>query len=140
MAKKKATKEAVPQDPMIHVIQIKRPYADKEIMAYSHNMAEAIAIIADKEAELKEFASKIKDEIAGQEGILRDCAARVNAGYEMTPVECKVTYNKNIATFINKQTGEIVEKREMTPEEQLRLTSEWHDSEQIIRVDNEKDD
>ena len=135
MAKKKETTVKI-VDPMVHVVEVKRPYTDKEIIAYSHNMAEAIRTIAEKEAELKAFASGIKDEIAGQESILNDCAARVNAKYEMISVPCSVKYDGKIATFTNKETGEIVEQRELTEEEQLRLTSGWKDAEQIIREDS----
>jgi len=58
----------------------------------------------------------------------------------MTPVHCTVKYDGKIATFANKETGEIVEKRELTEEEQLRLASQWHDAEEVIRADNEKDE
>jgi hypothetical protein len=54
-------------------------------------------------------------------------------------VQCRVTYDKNVAIFTDKETGEIVEKREMTEEEQLKLTSEWRDAEEVIRADSEKD-
>jgi hypothetical protein len=135
---KKIKEATIIADPMTHIVEVKRPYTDKEIVAYSRIMAEAIKAIAEKGAELKAFASSIKDEIAGQESILNDCAARVNMGYEMTPVTCFVKYDGKIATFTNKETGEIVEQRELTEEEQLRLTSGWKDAEQIIREDSKE--
>lgn len=131
---------AITQDPMTQFIQKKKNYTDKEIMSYSRNMAEALGIIDSIAIELKEFTAQKKDEIEGQETIVNDCAARIRAGYEMIPVECKVTYEGNIATFIEKSTGEIVEKREITEEEQLRLNSNWVDAERVIKEANEKEE
>jgi hypothetical protein len=58
----------------------------------------------------------------------------------MTSVACIVKYSGKIAIFTDKQTGEIIEKRELTEEEQLRLASQWKDAEEIIREDNEKNE
>jgi hypothetical protein len=138
--KKNEEKEITQEPVMTHIIEVKRPYTDKEIMAYSRNMADALSVMGAKGAELKAFASTIKGEIEGQEGILQDCAARVRAGYEMTSVACIVKYSGKIAIFTDKQTGEIIEKRELTEEEQLRLASQWKDAEEIIREDNEKNE
>ena len=138
MAKKNKAVE-VTQDPMTQFIEKKRPYSDQEIMKYSYEMAEAMEVIENKILEQKEFDKKIKDEIAGQEVIMSDCAARIRQGVEIIPVECTVTYAEKVVTFTEKNTGEIVEQREMTEEEQLRLTDKWVDAERIIREDSKKE-
>lgn len=119
-------------------IQVKRPYSDKEIMGYSRNIADAIGVKLVKAAELKAFSDKIKDEIAGQESIVQDCAARIRQGYENVTKECLVKYDGNMVSYIDKNSGEVIEKHEITEEEQLRLTSKSIDAEQIIRQDNEE--
>ena len=138
MARKSKSEPLVAQDPMTQFIDKKRQYSDQEIMKYSHEMAEAMEVIENKTLEQKEFDKKIKDEIAGQEGIMSDCAVRIRKGFEVIPVECAVTYKEKIVTFAEKSTGEIVEQREMTEEEQLHLTDKWVDAEKIIREDSEK--
>lgn len=140
-SKKKLNKveESVLQDPMMQILQVKRPYEDKEMIEYSHNIADALGVITEKELELKEFASEIKSAIAEQDDIVTACAVKIRMGYEMIPVECVVTYDKNIVTFVSKETGEIVEQREITEEEQMRLTSKWVDAEQVIRESSEEE-
>ncbi len=42
----------------------------------------------------------------------------------MRPVEANVTYEKGVVKYVDKDTGEILEERPMTQEEQMRLTDE----------------
>lgn len=51
----------------------------------------------------------------------------------MRPREADVNYEKGIVKFLDKETGEIIEERPMTQDEQLRLNSIATDAEKIIR-------
>ena len=136
MTKKKD--KPVIHDPMTTVIEIKREYTDSEKIEFGKHIVEAMEEINEKEATLKEFAKSIKDEITAQETNMNENAVKLRHGYEMTSVMCFVTYDDNkIAIFTNKDTGEVVERRELTEEEQLRLNSQWEDAEKVIREDNE---
>ena len=136
MVKKKDKPEI--RDPMTTIIETKREYADGEKIEFGKHIVEAMGLITEKEVELKEFAKSIKDEITAQETIMNENAVKLRQGYEMASVMCFVTYDDNkIAIFTNKDTGEVVERRELTEEEQLRLNSQWRDAEAVIREDNE---
>lgn len=137
MAKKKETQ--VIHDPMVTVIEVKKPYISEQLLEFGKNMADAINTINERRVELKNYSDEIKGQIAVQEDILADNASKIHKGYEMSSVQCVVTYSEDgkSATFTDKETGEIVEQRDLTEEEQLRLSSQWKDAEQIIRKDNE---
>jgi hypothetical protein len=136
MTKKKD--KPVIRDPMTTIVETKREYTDGEKIEFGKHIVEAMGLINEKEVELKEFAKSIKDEITAQETIMNENAVKLRQGYEMTSIMCFVTYDDNkIAIFTNKDTGEVVERRELTEEEQLRLNSQWKDAEAVIREDNE---
>jgi uncharacterized FlaG/YvyC family protein len=116
-----------------HVIEVKRKYTDKELLEFGRKFADSMGTIFDKQAELKEFSTDIKATIQALEQVINNCAEQIKKGYEMTSVDCFVSYNEKIATFTNKITGEIIETREMTEEEQLRLSGKWVDADQLIR-------
>ena len=136
MTKKKD--KPVIRDPMTTIVETKREYTDGEKIEFGKHIVEAMGLINEKEVELKEFAKSIKDEITAQETIMNENAVKLRQGYEMTSIMCFVTYDENkIAIFTNKDTGEVVERRELTEEEQLHLNSQWKDAEAVIREDNE---
>ncbi len=137
MPKKKAGKTII-ADPMTHIVEVKRAYRENEILEFARSMAEAVSVISEIEAELKEYTTAKKADIAEQGDVIHSNADKINANCEMTSVPCNVTYNGKIVTFTNKDTGEIVEERELTEEEQLRLASQWKDAEEVIREDTEK--
>ena len=88
---------------------------------------------------MQKSSEEIKAEIAEQEGIMNKCAEKLRSGYEMRSRQCNVTYDKNIVKYIDKETGEVLEERPMTEDEQLRLTGQRIDAEQIIRQAREEE-
>ena len=139
---KSANKETnmVSDNPLVQTIEVKYKYTDNELLGFSRELCEAYNIITAKELELKQFSSAIKEEKEIQEDIIADRAFKINAGYEMKPVQCTVKYDNGIVTFTNKENGEIMEQRPITEEEQLRLNSNWVDAEKVIRDDSEKEE
>ncbi len=138
MTKKKD--KPVIQDPKVVLKEAKRQYTDTERLEFGKMMADAIEKINEKGIELKEFSTAIKSQVAEQESILADCASKISKGYEMTSIHCYVVYGSDgkTATFTNKETGEVVEERELTEEEQMWLTSQWKGAEEIIRADSKE--
>lgn len=118
---------------------MKYTFTDRESLDLARKMGRAEASINEKMDELKSVSSSIKADIATQEGILHSCAEKLRSGYEMRPVECDVKYEKGIAKFIDKSTGEVVEERPMTQDEQLRLSEGWVDAEKVIRDASEEE-
>ncbi len=120
-------------------IWVKHTLTGDEIVALAQNMARAESSISEKADQLKSVTTTIKAEIATQEGILHNCAEKLRSGYEMRPRDCIVTYDKNIATYTDKETGEILESRPMTQDEQMRLSGKRIDAEQIIRESSKEE-
>ncbi len=123
--------------PMSHIIEVKKKYTDAELIEFGKKFAESQCTIFEKQAEAKAFSDDIKADILALSQIINNCAEEIKSGYKMTSVNCLVTYEGNMATFTDKASGEIVEKREMSEEEQLRLSSKWTDAENVIRQSEE---
>jgi len=119
---------------------IRHTFTDTESLVISRKMAEAAAAINEKIDELKSVSTSIKADIAVQEGILHSCAEKVRSGYEIRPVECDVKYDEGTAKFTDKATGEVVEERPMTQDEQMRLTEHRIDAEVVIRQAREEEE
>ncbi len=110
-------------------IWIKHVLTNDEVVELAQKMAMAESSITEKADQLKSVSTTIKAEIATQEGILHSCAEKLRSGYEMRPREADVTYEKGIVKYVDKGTGEILDERPMTQEEQLRLNSAGTDRE-----------
>lgn len=123
---------------MTHVIYVKYVFSDNELLELSRKMARSEAAINEKMDELKSISTSIKADIAAQEGILHSCAEKLRSGYEMRQKETRVEYSNGIVAYVDKTTGEILEQREMTEDEQLRLTGKRIDAEDIIRESGEE--
>jgi hypothetical protein len=131
---------------LTQTIWIKKQYTDEQKLTLGNLMAEAVKMIIGKEAELealkeeyKEAGDKIKDTISGFHSDLRDAALKLRNGYEEVQRECVISYEGNIIKFADKDTGEIVEEREMTEAEQMRLSGNMVDAEDIIRQARKED-
>ncbi len=118
---------------LTETIYIKHIFAGEEVMELARKMAGAEATISRKMEELKSVSTTIKADIAIQEGILHSSAEKLRSGYEMRPKEADVKYEKGVIKYVDKDTGEILEERPMTQDEQLRLSGTRTDAEQIIR-------
>lgn len=108
---------------LTQTIWVKHLFTREEMSELAQKMASAEASISEKTDELKSVSTMIKAEIATQEGILHSCAEKLRSGYEMRPREADVNYDKGIVKYVDKETGEIIEERPMTHEEQLRLNT-----------------
>jgi hypothetical protein len=127
-------------DNMTETRFVRHTFTEKEIVELAQKMARAESTIGEKADELKSVSTTIKAEIAEQEAILHKCAEKLRSGYEVTPKECNVSYNGNKIKYVEHQTGEVIEEREMTDEEQLKLTEHRIDAEKIIRQARAEED
>lgn len=126
-------------DNLTETIWIKYVLSGDEIMDLAQKMARAENNISEKADQLKSVSTAIKAEITTQEGILHSCAEKLRSGYEMRPRETSVNYEKGIVKYVDKGTGEILEERPMTKDEQLRLSGVRVDAEDIIREAREEE-
>lgn len=103
---------------------VKHTFTDAEIMSLSRKMANAIKVISEKEDMLASFRDTIRAEITEQQGIINKCSEGIRSGYEMVQKECHLRYivEKSEVVFLDKETGEILDKRPMTEDEQLKLS------------------
>ena len=102
---------------------IRHTFTKDEKLELALKLTTAMSEIENKEEILKDFARSVKDQIAEQEAIVTDCAQKIREGYVMNDVECHLTYEvENCQVkYIAKGTGEVLDTRPMTDEEQLRL-------------------
>ncbi len=120
-------------------IYTKHIFTGEEAMELAHRMASAEATISRKMEELKSVTTTIKADIATQEGILHSCAEKLRSGYEMRPREADVKYEKGMVKYVDKDTGEILEERPLTQEEQMHLSETRVSAEQVIREASEEE-
>ncbi len=124
---------------LTQTIYVKYIFPDKELLELSRKMASAEATISRKMEELKSVTTTIKADIAAQEGVLHSNAEKLRSGYEMRPKEADVKYEKGLVKYVDKETGEILEERPMTQDEQLKMTGVRTDAEKIIREASEEE-
>jgi len=121
----------------METIYVKHIFTDKEQLELARKMARAEAVINEKTDELKSATTAIKADIAIQEGILHSSSEKLRSGYEMRQREAQVLYKDGIAKFLDKETGEVLEERPLTEDEQLRLTGKRVDAEELVRQDED---
>lgn len=104
-------------------IYSKYEFSGEELLKLSRQMARAEQIISDKADALKSVTTQIKAEIAAQEEIMHSCAEKVRSGYEMHPHQCEIKYilESGMAQYVDIDSGEIIQERTMTKDEQLKL-------------------
>jgi len=119
---------------------VKHEFTEKELLELSMKMARAEQTIREKEDEMKSFTTTKKAEIAEQDGIIHTCAEQIRSGYRMVMKECSLRYIESNGTVevVDIESGEVIETRPITKDEQLRLTGKVVDAEDIIRDDNER--
>ena len=117
---------------------VRHTFTDGELLEISRRMAQSQAQIREREDELKTAASTIKAEIAELEARMSQCGEYLRSGYMMKPKECYLEYSKTTVKYVDKETGEIIEERPMTEDEQLQLTGQRTDAEVLIRRDNDE--
>ena len=125
---------------LTETIWTKHVFSGDEVLELGQKMARAESIISEKADQLKSVTTAIKAEIASHEAILHACAEKLRTGYEMRPKDVDISYEKGIVKYVDKETGEILEERPMTQDEQLRLSGKRIDAEDIIREASEEED
>jgi len=120
--------------------QVKTPISDKEKLELLDQIVKVDLEINEKSEALKNYTKAAKDEIGDLAAKISQWCGRVRTGVVSETYECAVTYEGTHITFTNVKNGEIVEQREMTEEEQLRLTSNRVDAEVVIRQARRKAD
>ena len=139
MAKAKA-------EPLTQSIFVKKLFTDEQKIELGKQMADAEERLFAKSEELdaeadafKETKKRLEGEMSAIQAELHDHAKMFRQGYESVQAECFVTYDGTIVKFTDKTTGEVVEEREMTEAEQLRLSGKMVDAENVIREASQKD-
>ena len=127
------------------VMWVRYIFTNEENTVLAQQMARAEAVISEKADTLRSVSASIKAEIATQEGILHSCAEKLRSGYEMRPqeVDLKYDYQNAVIQKLDKITGEILEERPMTKDEQLKLVETnvpGTDAEDIIRQASAEED
>lgn len=119
-------------------IQIKVSLTDAEKLELLQQITDADAVIKEKGLEvedLNEAEKVLKEDIKEQREIMSALCNENKMGYRMKNVNCSVTYSKNIATYTDVETGEVVDEHPLTSEEQLQLSQNRRDVEDLIRED-----
>lgn len=118
-------------------IEIKKKFSNPDKLELLKQIAEHDEAINEKQMELSDLQDKakaIKEYIGTKHEEISSLCSKYRLGYESTWTECVATYNDGIATFTDEKTGEIVEQRPMTEAEQLQLSENRVDAEDIIRA------
>lgn len=134
------------EQPMTHNVWVKKPLTSEQKIELGQKMADADERLSAKSDELEAETDAFKDtrkrldgEMSAIQTELHDHAKLFRQGYEEIRKECVATYEGTIVRFADKDTGEIVEEREMTEAEQMRLSGKMIDAEQIIRKARDED-
>lgn len=124
------------------VIQVKKPLSPETKDDLLKDMVIAKKEVEELEldlADLKEKEKEKKEQISAQQSNILSLIGQYQVGYTMENVECSVSYEGNVVKFTDIKTGEIVDKHELSDEEQLQLSENRTDMEDIIREDSQKD-
>lgn len=129
--------------PLTKNVEIKKKFTPTDKLEILDQISEIDKSISEKQfalANLQEQVKELKEGIAGLFGNIGDLCKKYQLGYESKWTECVVTYADGLATFTDAKTGEVVDQREITEEEQLSLSSNRIDAENIIRQASKEED
>jgi hypothetical protein len=121
-------------------IQIHKPLSEEQKAQLFLQIIEARSVIHSiqddldqRVEELKDFKKEAEARMSEQDAIIDSACQNYRQGYLPENVDCVVKYNGNIATFYDVKTGEKVDERPLSDEEQLRLARNRVDAEDIIK-------
>lgn len=107
--------------------EIKKEYCkyvfdENEKKEIAGDMARQIADKFRVEAEKKAVVSDFKSQIEALESSIGNAATKLNNGYEMRNIDCKVVadYDAKLWKFYRLDTGELVRQRKMTADDLQR--------------------
>ena len=106
---------------------------DEERLEISNKMSEAIIEKTNLEADLKTVHSQFKSRIQETMGQIGTLAQKLNSGWEMREIQCRVIkdYNEGVVRFESIETDEIVDERAMSLDErQMKLGDEVGDGQE----------
>ncbi|HEA67978.1 MAG TPA: hypothetical protein ENI07_14325 [Desulfobacterales bacterium] len=106
---------------------VKHLFSDDEKKEIAIDLAQKVAELKQKEDDKKAILSELKSKIDSLTAMLNVAAVKLNNGYEMTTVKCKLNPDWKAKTWIinRADNGEFVKERKMTPDElQMRLKME----------------
>jgi hypothetical protein len=128
---------------------VRHEFTDQEKLELSEKIARAVSDIADAQTALKTFQMQIKGRKQEAEAVINSCASKLNEGYEMKNVVCRVVkdYEAGLISYESVDTGEVVHERDMTPEERQMELTETEESaekesaeEESVEVDKEEEE
>lgn len=104
-------------------VYAKYEFTNTELLALSQEMAQAASKKKGSEDQLKSVQSSIKADINAEDAIINRCAEKISNGYEMKPYTCSRRYQaeRKIVEFVDTETGEVIQTRPMTKDEQFRF-------------------
>lgn len=106
---------------------------DNELLTKARELSDAEKKSTELQVEFKVIKDDFKERIIQQDDIIHRNAQILRDGFEMRPVECSVEYAYGRVKFTDVATGDIIEERDMTEDEQMRMSENRIDAEQIIR-------
>ncbi len=128
-------------------VWVKKQFTPEQKIELGEKMADADDRLSKKETELTMAAEAFKEQRKALEGEitvisqeLHNHARKFRAGFEEVHIECTVKYGGNRRLSYSKDGGELVEDRELTEAEQMRLSGNMVDAEQVIRHANDVTD
>ena len=117
-------------------IQLKEPLTEEQKLGLLDDIVKASDRIKELELhidDLKEQIKPLKEAIDRENDNISQAIENRKAGFIMVNVECEARYEKNVASYYSVATGEKVLERDISEEEQLRLSENRIDAEDIIR-------
>ena len=107
-------------------VYIRHTFTPEERIKLGEEMAQAAATMKAKQDDLKAMQSSYKASIDLQAATVNLHATKIQNGYETRNVLCNVSYDheKKEVNYIEETTGEVVQTRPMTKDEQLKLAEQ----------------
>jgi len=92
----------------------------EELLKYGEEQADAQTRLLDLESELKQYKEEHKGRVANAEGTIHRCMSLIRSKYQHRDTVCErvFDYDNGTITVTKKDTGEVVEEREMNKDEQ----------------------
>jgi|SRR5450759_255679 len=122
------------EDILTETRHIKRIFAPGELQEFLQQMFRLKDDVGEIESEMDSFKKTKQAEIASRDAEIEVIENKLRNGYEQTPIQCVVEYEDNKAKYYNKTTGEFIEERSLTEQEQMKLAGGWTDADKIIRA------
>lgn len=113
---------APPEPPETCKEYLRRNFTPEECLILGAKMSQAYMELAKVNEDLASIKADFKGRITNLEGEVSNYSRMLNAGYEMTNVDCVVTrdHDRKMVIITRMDTGEFVRERKMTIDELQR--------------------